>query len=150
MGPQDERILRLLQESGRVSNQELAQAVGKSTSACWRRVRELEEDGTITGYAALVDRERAGFSISAILHVTLERQNVSFVHDFERAVAEKPEILDCFATTGDADYHLRVVVRDLAGYNRFLEDFMFRLPGIKTVRSNMILREVKAGVALPF
>lgn len=149
MTSQDQPILRLLQQDGRMSNQELAQAVGKSTSACWRRVRELEEEGTITGYAALVDRERAGFSISAILHVTLERHDARFVQDFVAAIADKPEILDCFATTGDADYHLRVVVRDLADYNRFLDDFMFRLPGIKQVRSNMILREVKAGVALP-
>lgn len=150
MTPQDERLLRVLQAAGRISNQELAQAAGKSTSACWRRVRELEEDGTITGYAAMVDREKAGFTVSAILHVTLERHDARFVQDFVSAVAGKPEILDCFATTGDADYHLRVVVRDLAGYNRFLDEFMFRLPGIKTVRSNMILREVKAGVALPF
>ena len=121
-----------------------------SPSACWRRVRALEESGAIAGYAALVDREKAGFAMSAILHVSLERHDVKFVDEFVTRVKARAEVLECFATTGDADYHLRVVLRDMAAYNRFLDEFIFRLPGIRNVRTNVILREIKATVALPF
>jgi Lrp/AsnC family transcriptional regulator, leucine-responsive regulatory protein len=147
---QDERILAELQKNGRATNQELAEAVGMSTSACWRRVRALEESGVISGYTALVERERAGFATSAILHVSLERHDAKFVDEFVARVKRRSEVLECFATTGDADYHLRVVVRDMHAYNQFLDEFMFRVPGIRYVRTNMILKEIKTGVALPF
>lgn len=133
-----------------MTNQLLAADVGMSSSACWRRVRALEEEGVISGYAALVDREKAGFATSAILHVSLERHDARFVEEFVSRVSARPEVLECFATTGDADYHLRVVVRDMRAYNDFLDNFMFRLPGIRTVRTNVILKEIKAKVALPF
>jgi Lrp/AsnC family leucine-responsive transcriptional regulator len=147
---QDERILARLQQEGRLTNQQLAEDVGMSASACWRRVRALEEAGVIAGYAALVDREQAGFATSAILHVSLERHDAKFVDEFVVRVMARAEVLECFATTGDADYHLRVVVRDMAAYNRFLDEFIFRLPGIRNVRTNVILKEIKTGVALPF
>lgn len=147
---QDRRILAQLQKEGRATNQELAEAVGMSTSACWRRVRALEESGVIRGYAALVEREQAGFATSAILHVSLERHDAKFVDEFVSRVTKRGEVLECFATTGDADYHLHVVVRDMKAYNQFLDEFMFRLPGIRYVRTNMILKEIKTGVALPF
>src|SRR5215468_10128251 len=147
---QDARILAYLQKDGRATNQQLADEVGMSTSACWRRVRALEEAGIIQGYAALVARERAGFAMSAVLHVSLERHDAKFVDEFVSRVTKRREVLECFATTGDADYHLRVVVRDMQAYTKFLDDFMFRIPGIRHVRSNVILKEIKAGVALPF
>ena len=150
MDAADEKLLTRLQAEGRITNQDLADATALSASACWRRVRALEEAGILRGYAAVVDREKAGFTMSAILHVSLERHDSRFVDEFEKRVAARPEILDCFATTGDADYHLRVVVRDMAAYNRFLEDVLFRLPGIRQVRTNVVLREIKTGVALPF
>jgi DNA-binding Lrp family transcriptional regulator len=146
----DSQILAYLQREGRATNQQLADEVGMSTSACWRRVRALEESGVIQGYSALVAREQAGFAMSAILHVSLERHDAKFVDEFVSRVTKRREVLECFATTGDADYHLRVVVRDMQAYNRFLDDFMFRIPGIRYVRSNVILKEIKAGVALPF
>jgi Lrp/AsnC family leucine-responsive transcriptional regulator len=102
------------------------------------------------GYSALVAREPAGFATSAILHVSLERHDVKFVDEFVARVTKRREVLECFATTGDADYHLRVVVRDMDAYNRFLDEFMFRIPGIRHVRTNVILKEIKTGVALPF
>jgi Lrp/AsnC family transcriptional regulator, leucine-responsive regulatory protein len=147
---QDQRILAELQKDGRATNQQLAEVVGMSTSACWRRVRALEEDGIIRGYSALLDREKAGFATSAILHVSLERHDATFVDQFVAQVSKRSEVLECFATTGDADYHLRVVVRDMQAYNDFLDNFMFRLPGVRYVRTNMILKEIKTGVALPF
>jgi DNA-binding Lrp family transcriptional regulator len=129
---QDEKILAELQRDGRATNQQLAETVGMSTSACWRRVQQ------------------AGFATSAILHVSLERHDVKFVDEFVARVMKRREVLECFATTGDADYHLRVVVRDMDAYNRFLDEFMFRIPGIRHVRTNVILKEIKTGVALPF
>jgi Lrp/AsnC family transcriptional regulator, leucine-responsive regulatory protein len=147
---QDEHILAQLQKEGRTTNQQLAEDVGMSTSACWRRVRALEEAGVIVGYSALVDREKAGFATSAILHVSLERHDAKFVDEFVSRVTERAEVMECFATTGDADYHLRVVVRDMRAYNEFLDEFMFRLPGIRYVRTNVILKEIKTSVALPF
>ena len=147
---QDARILACLQRDGRATNQQLADEVGMSTSACWRRVRALEESGIIQGYAALVAREQAGFTMSAVLHVSLERHDAKFVDEFVSRVTKRREVLECFATTGDADYHLRVVVRDMKAYNDFLDEFMFRIPGIRHVRSNVILKEIKAAVALPF
>ena len=146
----DEHILAQLQKEGRTTNQQLAEDVGMSTSACWRRVRALEETGVIVGYSALVDREKAGFATSAILHVSLERHDAKFVDEFVSRVTERAEVLECFATTGDADYHLRVVVRDMKAYNRFLDEFMLRQPGIRTVRTNVVLKEIKTSVALPF
>ena len=147
---QDARILAHLQKDGRATNQQLADAVGMSTSACWRRVRALEEAGIISGYAALVAREQAGFTMSAVLHVSLERHDAKFVDEFVSRVSKRREVLECFATTGDADYHLRVVVRDMKAYNEFLDEFMFRLPGIRYVRTNVVLKEIKTSVALPF
>jgi Lrp/AsnC family leucine-responsive transcriptional regulator len=148
--PQDRRLLEHLQRDSRQSNQQLAEQVGMSASACWRKVDALEKAGVIARYTALVDREQAGFSMSAILHVALDRHDEKFVTQFVSRVQRRPEVLECFATTGDADYHLRVVVSDMAAYNRFLDDFMFRIPGLRHVRTNVILKEIKYEVALPF
>jgi Lrp/AsnC family transcriptional regulator, leucine-responsive regulatory protein len=148
--PQDRQILVQLQRDARATNQQLADAVGMSPSACWRRVRSLEDSGIVQRYAALVDRQKAGFAMSAIIHVSLERHDATFVEQFVSRVRARPDVLECFATTGDADYHLRVVARDMEAYNRFLDEFMFRLPGIRHVRSNVILKEIKTEVALPF
>src|SRR5215468_5082373 len=150
IGLQDRRLLRELQRDSRRTNQELADHLNMSSSACWRRVRALEESGIVTRYAALVDREKAGFLPSAILHVSLARHDEKFVTEFVSRVRRRPEVLECFATTGDADYHLRVVVSDMATYNRFLDEFMFKIPGIRHVRTNVILKEIKYDVALPF
>jgi Lrp/AsnC family leucine-responsive transcriptional regulator len=148
--PLDGRLLLQLQQDSRQSNQQLADSLGMSTSACWRRVASLEAAGVIARYTAMVDREKAGFSMSAILHVSLDRHDEKFVSEFVVRVRKRPEVLECFATTGDADYHLRVVVSDMAAYNRFLDDFMFKIPCIRHVRTNVILKEIKYDVALPF
>lgn len=146
---QDRRILTALQKNGRISNQDLADASGMSPSACWRRVRSLEAAGIIRRYAALLDEGKAGLSFHAIVHVTLTRHDHSHVDTFIAEVRRRSEVLDCFATTGEADYHLRVVCTDLAAYNRFLEGFLFRLPGIANVRTNLVLKDIKHETAIP-
>ena len=148
--PLDGRLLLQLQQDSRQSNQQLADSVGMSTSACWRKVAALETSGVIARYTALVDREKAGFAMSAIVHVSLDRHDEQFVSQFVLRVQRRAEVLECFATTGDADYHLKVVVADMAAYNRFLDDFLFRIPGVRHVRTNVILKEIKYDVTLPF
>lgn len=146
----DRAILKELQVDSRVTMQQLAQKVGMSASACWRRVRALEEAGVIDRYAALLDPRKAGFSLSAMTLVSLARHEHDNVEHFVREVERHPEILECYATSGEADFHLRVVVEDMDAYNRFLDDFIFRLPGVSQVRSNIVLKEIKADTALPF
>lgn len=145
----DRRLLRLLQADARLSNQDLAERVGMSPSACWRRVKQLEEAGVITAYPAIVDAAAAGLAFSAIVHVTLTRHEAAHAAAFVARIGERPEVLECFSTTGEADYHLRVVCRDKDAYNAFLEDFLFRLPAIAHVRTNLILKEIKATSRLP-
>lgn len=139
----DRQILMALQQDGRISNQDLAGRAAMSASACWRRVRALEDSGVIVRYTALVDPEAVGLVFHAMVHVVLARHHAGHVAAFIDAVTARPEVLDCFATTGDADYHLRVRCRDLAAYNAFLEEFLFALEGVSTVKTNLILRQIK-------
>jgi len=146
---QDRRLLRLLQADARMSNQDLAEKAGMSASACWRRVRSLEEAGIVSRYAAIVDPAKAGLSFSAMVHVTLVRHEADHLTTFIAGVLDRPEVLECFSTTGEADYHLHVVCRDKDAYNDFLERFLFRLPGIAHVRTNLVLKEVKVHGQVP-
>jgi Lrp/AsnC family transcriptional regulator, leucine-responsive regulatory protein len=146
---QDIRLLRRMQADARLSNQQLADAAGMSASACWRRVKALEEAGLVAGYHAVLVPERCGFTFSAIVHVSLARHERGDVDAFIDAIARRGEVLECFATTGEADYHLRVIARDKEAYNRFLDEFLFRLPGIRQVRTNLVLKDIKLTTALP-
>lgn len=146
----DRAILSELQRDSRLTMRELADKVGMSSSACWRRVRSLEESGVIERYAVLVNPQKAGFSLSSMTLVSLARHEEKNVENFVREVKRHPEVLECFATSGEADFHLRVVVKDIDAYNEFLDNFIFRLPGVSQVRSNIVLKEVKADTALPF
>jgi Lrp/AsnC family transcriptional regulator, leucine-responsive regulatory protein len=145
----DRKLLRLLQADARISNQDLAERAGMSASACWRRVKQLEEAGVISGYPAIVDADAVGLAFTAVVHVTLTRHEASHAGAFVARVRDRPEVLECLSTTGEADYHLRVVCRDKDAYNAFLEEFLFRLPAIAHVRTNLILKEIKSTRQLP-
>ena len=145
----DIRILSVLQVDGRISNQQLAERVNTSAASCWRRVRALESSGVIGRYAAVVDSEKVGFELCAFAQITMVRHVSIDVKQIEAAIIAQPEVLECYATTGDSDFLLRVVTGDIASYDRFLETFIFSLPGIGQVRSNIALREIKYEVALP-
>jgi Lrp/AsnC family leucine-responsive transcriptional regulator len=149
LSDQDRKLIMLLQADARMSNQELAERAGMSASACWRRVRALEEAGVIASYRAIIDPTKAGLSFSAMVHVALSRHETDHVKTFISRVAGRPEVLECFSTTGEADYHLHVVCRDKDAYNDFLEGFLFRLPGIANVRTNLVLKEVKVHGLVP-
>ena len=146
----DRRILIELQRDSRLTMQELGERVGMSSSACWRRVKSLEEDGVIDRYAVIANTRKAGFGLSSMVHVSLARHEQKNVENFIREVMRHPEVLECFATSGEADFHLRVVVEDIDAYNNFLDGFIFRLPGVSQVRSNIVLKEIKTDTALPF
>lgn len=146
----DRLILRELQRDSRLTMQQLADKVGMSSSACWRRVRSLEDAGVIDRYAAILDTKKAGFTLSSMTLVTLARHEQKHVDNFIKEVMRHPEVLECFATSGEADFHLRVVVEDMDAYNSFLDDFIFRLPGVSQVRSDIVLKEIKVDTALPF
>ena len=145
----DRAILAELQRDSRLTMQQLAEKVGVSSSACWRRVRSLEESGVIDRYAVILNPGKAGFALSSMTLVSLARHEERSVENFVTEVMRHPEVLECFATSGEADFHLRVVVEDIDAYNKFLDDFIFRIPGVSQVRSNIVLKEIKADTALP-
>ena len=144
----DWQLLEQLQTDARLTNQELADRVGMSPSACWRRVRQLEDAGIIIGYRAAVDTRAVGMGFHAILHVQLTRHTREIVDRFIAEVLRHDEVLDCFATTGTADYHLRILCRDLDAFNAFMERTLFRLDGIANIQTNLVLRHVKSKTIL--
>jgi DNA-binding Lrp family transcriptional regulator len=139
----DLQILTLLQKDCRISNADLAGVVGMSASALWRRVRSMEEAGVIERYGAMVNPAQMGLGFEAIVHVHLVRHDPDRIVEFIRAVESSSEVQECYATTGQADYHLRVLCRDLDAYNRFLEGFLFRLPAVASAQTNVVLRTLK-------
>ena len=143
------QILAALQEDNRQSTQALAEQVGLSATPVWRCVKELEDSGVIRRHVALVDREKLGLSLCVLAHVSLVRHSEGAVEDFERLVQASPEIIECHAITGEADYVIKVVVTDMKAYDQFLQMGIFKLPGVSSVRSNVVLREVKYETALP-
>jgi DNA-binding Lrp family transcriptional regulator len=145
----DRHILAALQDDGRISNQQLADKVGLSSAACWRRVKVLDEKGILKKYTALVSPEALGYDLCVLIMVTLIRHRQDHAIEFQQAVQGYPEVLQCFAVTGDADYVLRVIIQDMAAYDRFLNDKIFNLPGVNQVKSNFALREIKNETAIP-
>ncbi len=145
----DRRIVALLQVEGRLTVQELAERCGLSPSPCLRRMRALEKAGIIKGYAAVIDQARVGLPVSVFASVKLERQREDALDRFEASVARWPEVVDCYLMTGQQDYLLRIVVRDIEAYERFLKDKLTRLDGVASIESSFALGQVKRSSALP-
>lgn len=145
----DVALLTELQRDSRQTVQQLADVVGLSSTPCWKRVKALEEAGVIRGYTALVDREKVGLRQCVVAEINLTRHSADVVRQFEQAVTEAKQIVSCYATTGAADYVIKVLVPDIAHYEQFLHNTAFKLPGVTHVRSSVVLREVKAETRLP-
>lgn len=145
----DRRILEMIQSDGRISNADLAEKVGLSPSACHRRLRRLEEEGVVEGYAALLNPGAVGRGSSVFVSITLDRQQEQDLARFEAQVRQCPEVMECYLMAGDADYLLRVVVADGADYERLHTQVLTRLPGVARVRSSFTLRTVAKRTALP-
>ena len=145
----DLKILRALQEDGKISMGELAEKVGLSPSPCARRVRLMEKAGIIKGYAAIIDQRRVGLPISAFASIKLERQREEDLDRFEETVSRWPEVLDCYLMTGQRDYLMRVVAADLEAYERFIKDKLTRLDNIASIETSFALGQVKRSETLP-
>ena len=145
----DRAILNHLQRDGRMSNVDLASTVSLSESACLRRVRSLEEDGHIEGYVALLNQNKAGLSGDVFVHIGLHREEQSELAAFESAVQSIPEVMECYLMTGEFDYLLRVVVSDMADFERLHKESLTRLPGVARVNSSVAIRTVRKTTELP-
>ncbi len=143
------RILDALQADSEISNADLAERVGLSPSPCWRRVAEMKAEGVIRGSVALVDPMALGLAVNVFVHVSLKNQDKKSLETFEAAVRNRPEVMECYLMTGEADYMLRVVVEDLARYQSLLIDVLTRIPGVANIRSSFALSQVKYTTALP-
>lgn len=142
-------ILQELQRDSRQTVQQIADKVGLSPTPCWKRIKDMEATGVISGYSALVDRSKVGLDLMVVVEANLSQHTEELVRQFERAVAASPQIVRCLSTTGQADYILTVLVPGIAEYEQFLHAELFKLPGVTHVRSSIVLKEVKAEVRLP-
>ena len=145
----DLRILERLQGDARLTNVELARAVSLSPSPCLARVRALEADGIIARYVTVLDPLKLGLTVSVFIQVRLEKQIERALDVFESAMRERPEVMECYLMTGDSDYLIRVVVPDMQALERFIVDFLARVPGVGNIRSSFALKQVKYQTALP-
>lgn len=145
----DRRLLKALQDNGRLSTVELADKIALSPSQCSRRLRKLESLGVVRGYAALLDRRKLGLDVMAFVSVALEQHGRESGTAFSRAIQNYPRVLECWAVSGDSDYLLRVVAPDLEALSGFLLDDLLGLPMVRSVRSNILLQELKATTVLP-
>lgn len=148
----DRKILEILQQDGRISNQDLAERIGLSQSPCLRRVRVLEESGLITGYRALVDAKKLGLSLLALIHISMDRHTPERFANFDATVKALPEVLECLLITGqDADYQLKVIVRDMEAYQSLLLNKITRIEGVTGVHSSFVMRQVvdRTAISLP-
>jgi len=146
----DRQILNILQQEGRISNQELADRIGLSSSPCLRRVRTLEEGGYITAYHALLDAKKLGLTLMALIHISMDRHTPERFANFEAEVSVLPEVLECLLITGqDADYQLKIIVRDMEAYQELLLNKITRIEGVSGVHSSFVMRKVVDKTALP-
>lgn len=145
----DRQILMLLQADGRISNADVAERVHLSPSACLRRVKRLEDEGLIEGYRMLVSQQAIGKPTNVFVEISLKNQNDGMLDAFERAVAQCPEIMECYLMAGDADYVVRVIAADVADFERIHRTYLSRLPGVARLRSSFALRTICRKTALP-
>ncbi|BAL25676.1 Lrp/AsnC family transcriptional regulator [Azoarcus sp. KH32C] len=146
----DREILRVLQQDGRISNQDLADRIGLSPSPCLRRVRALEEAGFISGYRAQVDAKALGLSLMALIQISMDQHTPERFKDFEAAVRDIPDVVECLLITGQsADYLLKVVVKDMDAYQELLLNRITRISGVTGVHSSFVLRRVVDKGVLP-
>ena len=145
----DRRTLEIIQEDARVSNADLAARIGLSPSPCWRRVRALEAAKVIDRYVTVVNSQAIGLPVNVFAMVTLERQIETALGHCKEQISNRPEVMECYLMTGDFDYLLRIVVPDLAAYERFLMDHLTKIKGIASIKSSFALKQVRYKTNLP-
>ena len=145
----DRRILQELQLDARITNQELAKRVGLSAAPCWRRLKRLESEGLICGYATLLSAAAIGLTIQAYALVSLENHHAQTVSQFDQLVRDRPEVLECHSRSGPNDYLLRIVAADMEAYEHFLSTQLLQLPAVRSVNTSFVLRTKKFTTRLP-
>jgi len=145
----DRNILICLQENARMSNVELADRVGLSPAPCLRRVAALEAAGVIRRYVTLLDPEALNLGVTVFVQISLDLQAEGRLEQFEKEVVKRPEVMECYVMTGDADFLLKVVVPDVSAYERFLRKSLARIEGVAHTKSSFALKQVKYSTALP-
>ncbi len=146
----DRTILQLLQDDGRISNQDLADRIGLSPSPCLRRVRALEESGIVTGYRALLNAKALGFSLMALIYISMDKHTPERFEHFEKEITQIPEVLECLLVTGqDADYQIKLIVKDMDAFQELLLNRITRIQGVTGVHSSFVLRRVVDKTAVP-
>lgn len=145
----DLSLLELVQEDGRISNTRIAEKLSLSEAPCWRRRKRLEEDGLIDNYQANLNRERLGFGVLALVQISFANHTDDAPLQFENEIQKIPEILSCHNVTGEADYFLKIISKDLVSYELFLRTVLRKLPGVTSIRSSFSLREIKSSTRLP-
>jgi Lrp/AsnC family leucine-responsive transcriptional regulator len=145
----DRKILRALQEDGRMTVQALADKVGLSASPCLRRLRQLERDGVISGYSANIEQKSVGLPVSVLISIKLEQQRARNLDAFGAAISRWPEVMECYLMTGQFDFLLRVVCADLESYEHFLRERLTQLDGVAHIESSFSLGAVKLSRVLP-
>jgi Lrp/AsnC family leucine-responsive transcriptional regulator len=145
----DSILLETLQKNGRASNVELSEAASLSPPQCYRRVKQLEKEGVIRGYAAQVDPAAIGLDVVAFVSINIDREQFKQVRELEKAIKQFPEILECYTISGDFDYLLKVIAQDLKSLSAFLTDRLMQVPGVSGVRSMVCLEEIKQASPLP-
>ncbi|MBV1788341.1 Lrp/AsnC family transcriptional regulator [Marinobacterium sp. D7] len=145
----DVGILARLQRDGRLTNAKLATELSLSETPCWRRLKRLEEEGYIESYQANLDRRKLGFGVMAFVQLSCVEHDEHTTRAFEDIIRHSDNVLACHNTTGEADFLLQVVARDLDDYSRFVEQVLRKLPGVSAIRSNLSLREIKSSTRLP-
>lgn len=143
------KLLNSLQKNARLTNLELAKQVGLSASPCLRRVKSLEESGVISGYSAIINQNKVHLSVNVFVQVSLERQSEERLQIFEEKIMEYREVMEAYLMTGEADYLLRIVVKDLQAYEKFLKDNLTKIKGIASIRSYFSLKQVTRKYNLP-
>ncbi len=145
----DRRILSILQREARISNQQLAKQVGLSPSPCWRRVRRLEEEGVIEQYVARLSRQALGFPVLAYVQISLEDHHPDTIRELEDMIRRCDEVQECCSMSGQYDYLIKVVAKDMESYEDFLSGKLLRLTGVQTANTSFVLKQKKSTSALP-
>ena len=145
----DRKIIRILQAEPDISVQDLAPRVGLSHTPCWRRIKKLEEAGVIAGRAVLLDPQAVGLPITAFAHIRMKSHEEETLEAFERMARSRPEIVECFSMSGEADFLLRIVLGSVADYEVFLKRTLLHMPGVGSVNSSFALKCVKLTTMLP-
>jgi Lrp/AsnC family leucine-responsive transcriptional regulator len=149
LDPIDWKILAELQHNARIANVDLADKVNLSPSPCLARLKALEREGFISRYVTLLNPAAVGLGVNVFVQVRLERQVEAALKAFEKEVAGRPEVMECYLMTGTSDYLLRVMVPDLHEFQRFVTDVVARIPGVGSIQSSVALKQVKYSTALP-